>query len=190
MRGGYCWEVFLRELLSHIFHLLYHRPGSKHEWMAPASVWGTLQSGNDIFPRQCVAASVSLFVPLPGPVMCYGRLRQTEDGSEEYLLPGTHSHSRRMSRAGGENSLTLCVFSWFMETFAETCLQELQMCEMTWGDTKMSKPRIDCPGIHWFKNAVLPCARPGIAVHATDPPWSPPLSGCLPGFFNEGKGGK
>lgn len=50
--------------------------------------------------------------------------------------PGTQ---QRMSRAGGENSLTLCVFSWFVETFAETGLQELQMCEMTWGDTKMSK---------------------------------------------------
>lgn len=80
MRGGYCWEVFLRELLSHIFHLLYHRPGSKHEWMAPASVWGTLQSGNDIFPRQCVAASVSLFVPLPGPVVL--RKAQTDRGWE------------------------------------------------------------------------------------------------------------
>lgn len=141
--------------------------------MAPASVWGTLQSGSDIFPRQYVAASVSLFVSLPGPVMWYGRLRETADGSEEYLLPRTPSHSRRMSRAGADNSLTLCVFSWFMETFAETGLQEFQMCEMTWEDTKMSKPRIHllrhsvawecCTALGWARY-YCPCYRSSLVT--------------------------
>lgn len=68
------------------------------------------------------------------------------DGSEEYLLPGTHSHSRRMTRHGGENSLTfLRVFSWFTE-ITKTGLQgEPQTHEMSLGDAKMFKPRIYLP---------------------------------------------
>jgi len=67
----------------------------------------------------------------------YERLRQMGVGSEEFQLPGTPSHSRRMTRTGGENSLNFfCVFSWFMEICAQTGLQgELQTHEMSLGDT-------------------------------------------------------
>lgn len=193
MKGGHLWEVFLRELLSYIFLLSHCISGSKCEWMTPASVWGTLRSGNDIFPRRYPAASISLSVCLPRPIVWYERLRQTREGSEEYLLPGTHSHSRGMMRAGGENGLTFsCVFSWFVEIFTETGLQgEPQTREMSLGDTKMSKPRICLPGnpLAW-DCCTPPCQARHCSPWCTDPPWSPAQSECSPGFFNEGKGGK
>lgn len=114
--------------------------------MAPASIWGTMQRGNNVFPRHYIDASISVFISLPRPIMWYERLRQMGDGNEEYLLPGTHSHSRRMTRHGGENSLTFShVFSWFTE-ITKTGLQgEPQTSEMSLGDAKMFKRRIYLP---------------------------------------------
>lgn len=161
--------------------------------MAPANIWGALQSGNDIFPRHYIAASISLFVSLPGPIMWYETFRQMGTGSEEYQLLGTHSHSRRMTRADGENSWLFKVFSlWFMKISTETGLQgEPQIHEMSLENTKMSKPRIYLPRdpLAWSHCTPL-CQARHYSPCCTDCHWSPALSQCLPGFFNEGKRGK
>lgn len=121
------------------------------------------------------------------------RKAQAEAGSEEYLLPGTHSHGRRMMRADGKNSLTfLRVFSWFMEIFTETGFQgEPQTCEMSLGDAKTSKPRIYLPRHPLAWDCCTPsCQARRYSPWHTDPPWSPARSECSPGFFSEWKGGK
>lgn len=51
------------------------------------------------------------------------------------------------------------------------------------GTPKCPRPEHICPGIHWLENAVVPLFQAGTTVHATVPPWSPPLSGCWPVFF-------
>lgn len=89
------------------------------------------------------------------------------DGSEEYLRPATHSHCRRMMRAGGEKFDFLMCFLVVHGDLTETGLQgELQTCDVSLRDAKMSNLRIYLPRDHWLEIAALPCARPGIIDHA------------------------
>lgn len=157
--------------------------------MAPASVWGTLQSGSDIFPRQYVAASVSLFVSLPG-VSC------GMEGSERQQMEVRSICSPELlPTAEGCQELMLITVWHYVFSHGSWRPSQKQVCEgsrcVRWpGRTpKCPSPEYICPGILWLENAVLPWAGPDITVRATDPPWSPSLSGCLPGIFNERRRG-
>lgn len=66
-----------------------------------------------------------------------------------------------------------------------------QMHEMSLENTKMSKPRIYLPRdpLAWSHCTPL-CQARHYSPCYTDCHWSPALPQCLPGFYNEGKGGK
>lgn len=115
------------------------------------------------------------------------------DGSEEYLLPGTHSHGRGIMRPDGENCFTfLCVFSWFMEILTQTGLQgEPQTCDTSLWDVKMSKSRIYLPKYpRDWDCCTARCQARNYSPHCTDPLWSSALCECIPGILNEWKEGK
>lgn len=175
--------MFLREIFSSLFSFCHtaDQEANVNKWHQWASEEPCKWKWH--FPKALRSCQYKPFCVSPWTHQVVWKAQGST--SEEYLLPGTHSHGRRMTRANGENSLTLCVFSWFMEIFTETGLQgEPQTHDMSLGDTKMFKPRRYLPrdALVWDCCTQL-CQARKYSPHCTDPSWSPALSECLPEFL-------